>query len=149
MGRSAVSDQGIKSWKLAHRIRRASPVRMLCRGTSPGENSSSWGVGSVEVRGVGDDGDERGTGSATEFGPACDAGNAFQTGAVGDSEPENDDGCSAAGHVFVSVDGTWGVAILVSGSATTSDRDRYLDGDCIFFQSDFGTCYRFAIQIYW
>jgi hypothetical protein len=92
---------------------------MLCRGTSPGENSASWGVGSVEVRGVGDDGDERGTGSATEFGPACDAGNAFQTGAVGDSEPADAGGCSAAGHVFVSVDGTWGVRF------SCLDRRRY------------------------
>lgn len=58
------------------------------------------------VRGVGDDGDERRTGSATEFGPDSDVGNAFQTGAVGDSEPGDDCGCNAAGHVSVSLDGT-------------------------------------------
>ena len=60
-----------------------------------------------KVRGVGDDGDERRTASATESGPGSDSGNRFQTAAVDDSEPGNDFRCSAAGPVPGSVDPRW------------------------------------------
>ena len=53
----------------------------------------------------------------------------FQTGAVGDSEPGDDFGCSAAGPVLVSVGCDVARAILVDRSAITSDRSCYLDGD--------------------
>jgi|SRR4051812_33232590 hypothetical protein len=50
-------------------------------------------------RGMGDDGDERGTASATESGPDSDSGDGIQTAAVDDFGPGDDFRCSAVGPV--------------------------------------------------
>ena len=75
-----------------------------CIAGSRRPNSGELGRPECKVRGVGDDGDERRTASATESGPGSDARNGIQTAAVDDSEPGDDFRCSVGGPVFGSLD---------------------------------------------